>query len=103
MSNDYTIDAVAFHTQRENVEGRDQVLARFRALAGFLDENKLTRTPLSEKTIDDSFAVRTSDLTDEGRALMKGAYESWLGGIERGKSPEDVTRLKKELAKIRKK
>ena len=100
MSEDFVIDQVSWHTQTENTESGEHVRSRFTALAKFLDANGLSKRPLAEK-IDDSFAIRSSDLTGEGLQLMRKSYDAWLGAIDRGKQPDDVRLLEKALSKLR--
>jgi len=101
MTDDFVIDQVSWHTQIENTETADHVRARFFALARFLDENGLTRSSLPQE-IDDTFAVRSSDLTEIGLRVMKKGYDTWLRALDAGASVDDVRILQKALARISK-
>lgn len=101
MTDDFIIDQVSWHTQAENTESREHVHHRFRTIAKFLDSNGLTRRPIS-KPVDDSFAIRSTDLTDEGLQVMRKSYDSWLRAQDRGQSPDDLRLIEKALAKLRK-
>jgi hypothetical protein len=72
-------------------------------VANFLQQNGLVRTPLlhSLDAVIDTFAIRKSDLTDEGFALMKKAYDKWVKALDRGSEPQDVSILEKMLLKMR--
>lgn len=101
---DYTIDRVDWHTSVDgNPESRERIHARFLAIAEFLRNNNLVSREIlpAGKAIDDSFQIRSSDLTEEGLSLIKRAYDRWLGRIDRGQNPADVTWLARELRKLR--
>ena len=102
MTQEFVIDQVGWHTQADNIETREHVLRRFAILARFLDDHGLTRSPVATRAIDDAFAIRSTDLTEDGLQLMRAAYDAWLRGIDRGRSPEDVRSLEKALRKLRK-
>lgn len=72
-------------------------------LIRFLQDNDLVyeKRVDSIDDINDDFSLSTSDLTDDGLALIKLAHDKWLGKIERGMSPEDTTLLGKALKKVR--
>lgn len=100
----FTIDKVGWHTQTPgNTESVDHIHRRFRAVAVFLQENGLTtRTLLGPHgAVTDEFEIHTSDLTPEGLALAKACYDTWLRRIDKGKSPEDVSLLRRTLEKLR--
>jgi hypothetical protein len=99
-SADFVIDQVSWHTGTlGNPESRVQILARFGALRRFLVENGLLARELAE--VDDRFSVKASDLSEEGFALMKAAYDGWLRRIDRGADPDDTGTLDKALRKLR--
>lgn len=96
----FLIDAVTWHTQVQgNPESREHILERFRAIAGFLGTNGLLARDLPE--VGDAFLLHSDDLTDEGLALMKIAYDKWLHRIDRGSAPSDIAPLQKVLSKLR--
>lgn len=99
MMSDFVIDQVSWHTETSgNPESREKIFARFRSLSEFLKENGLLARTLGD--VDEQFAVRTSDLTDDGRALMKAAYDAWLRRIDRGAAPESTVTLDNALKKL---
>lgn len=101
MSKEYTIDCVSWHTnQKGNLETREETIERFRVLADFLESQGLTNGPLMRagETVDDNFAIRTSNLTPLGREVMKQGYNRWLSHIDRGGDPKETRILEKALA-----
>ncbi|HYG67038.1 MAG TPA: hypothetical protein VD838_05240, partial [Anaeromyxobacteraceae bacterium] len=96
---------MAWYTQRQDSEyRREDVVAQFRTLARFLDENGLTVRKLldpPDRELDDEFAIGSDDLTEEGMELIRGGYQRWLSALDRGKSPADTTILERALAKQR--
>jgi len=103
-TNDFLIDAAKNHLlASKNLEYRARVKRRFRAFICFLQDNGLTtRELLSEdQPVTEELKVMKSDLTDDGFAVVKAAYDKWLRGIDRGKDIEDVTLLEKSLKTVR--
>lgn len=49
----------------------------------------------------DDFQIRSSDLTDEGMALVKAAYTRWINRIDSGMDPWNVDILRRALQRIR--
>jgi hypothetical protein len=102
---DFTIDRVSWHTQVSgNPETREQVIERFRVIAAFLQNANLTVRPLlrHNSDINEDFAIRRSDLTEEGFKVLQGAYDQWLRKIvNKRKNVNDLSLLETELARIR--
>ena len=104
MKKPFTIDQVSWHTSTPgNTESREHIIHRFHVIACFLQERGLTVRPLvgDENEIQDSFAIASSDLTEEGLALMRASYDKWLQKVDEGMRAEDVSLLEKALKKIR--
>jgi hypothetical protein len=104
MEKEYTIDRVSWHTnQKGNLETREETIERFRVLAEFLESQDLTEGPLlgSEGVVDDDFEIRTSNLTQLGRKVMKRGYDRWLSHIDRGGDPRETRILERALAACR--
>jgi hypothetical protein len=82
-------------------DSRDVILTRLFTLVDFLQRNGLTKRRLiaSRNQIDESFAIRASDLTDEGVRLIRACHTKWAA---KSKSPDDTAILEKNLQKIRK-
>lgn len=104
MSEGFTIDKVAWHTAIEgNTESRESVIARFSIFSAFLYKNGLLvrniNRPLVD--IDDDFEINSDDLTDEGMKVVKRAYDKWLGKIDKGMDPANVSILQKALDDVR--
>ena len=80
-----------------------EVKKMFRVLVDFLQANNLTtHTLLRPNEIPaEDFIIRAGDLTPQGLNLFRRGVEKWIGGIDRGKDPHDVTPLKLALKKIR--
>lgn len=101
---DYTITKVATHARLDPDPAFQQRLRlKFRTIASFLQSHNLTKGVLLPENVpvEDSFAIRTSDLTSEGIEFMKRAYVKWQKSHDRGKSPSDTKLLEQELAKLR--
>ncbi len=77
--------------------------AQFFHITKFLQDHGLVVRNLmnSIDDITDDFTMSSGDLTTEGLALMKVAYDKWLTKIDNGMSPTDVSMLEKALLKIR--
>lgn len=100
----FVIAKVGWHTKvKGNPETLEHIVARFFAVATFLQGHDLTtRTLVADRSeIDDDFQISTEDLTEEGLALMRKAYDTWLGRVDRGADPENVTYLEESLQKLR--
>jgi len=101
---DYVIDKLSWHLQaNSDRDYQNQARARFSAIASFLQHHGLTKRELlpSGAVVTDDFALRTDDLTNEGRQLMDEVYDRWLKSLNRGKSPDDLSMLEKQLSKLR--
>lgn len=104
MASSFTIDQVSWHTQTPgNTETREQIVHRFWVIANFLQSNGLTSRDLScrEEDIGDSFGISSDDLTSEGLAVVKAAYDKWLQKVDGGMPPEDVGLLTRALGRVR--
>jgi hypothetical protein len=104
MNKSFVICQVSWLTQTPGMEGeRDSIVRDFYFLTKFLQDNGLVRRPLMHtiNDITDEFAISSGDLTDDGLAVMKAAYEKWVEKIDNGMPPEDVTLLEKALKKVR--
>ena len=104
MQKPFTIDQVSWHTATSgNPESREHIIRRFYVIAQFLQERGLTVRPLlrDEKDISDDFAISSSDMTDEGLALMKASYDRWLQKVDEGMDIDDLSLFEKAIKKIR--
>lgn len=104
MNKPFVVCQVSWLTKTLGMEGeRDSIIRDFYFLTNFLQDNGLVRQPLmrSIDDITDDFAISTDDLTDDGLAVMKEAYDRWVQKIDNGMSPEDVTLLEKTLRRVR--
>lgn len=105
QSKDFTIAKVSWHTKIiDNPETPEMVKKRFRVIVDFLQRNNLTVRmllgPHEEPT--DEFAIRCSDLTDEGVEVIKRGYDKWLKKVvNRSKDITDLTILEKALSELR--
>src|SRR4051812_32749063 len=100
MTEHYIIDKVSWHTMTEgNPETREETLLRFKVLHKYLQEHHLLRPALQNQhqEIDDNFAIHSRDLTEEGLAFMKAAYDKWLGKIDIGMDPRNASVLDRAL------
>lgn len=99
----YTVDKVIWHTQvPNNPEPTSQIYKRFWVVINFLQQNALCGESLiqSEQDITEETGIHTSNLTDEGKLVIK-KYHKWLTAIDQGKSIEDLKIFERELKKIR--
>ena len=51
--------------------------------------------------VNDDFQIHTKDLTEEGYALIKAAYDKWLRRVDRTKDSSDVRILERALKTLR--
>lgn len=104
MATSFVIDQVSWHTGTPgNTETREQIVHRFWVIANFLQSNGLTFRDLicQEEDIGDSFGIRSDDLTNEGLAVVKAAYDKWLQKVDNGMPPENVSLLVRALSRAR--
>lgn len=105
MNSDFTICKVGWVIKRlAPHESRDDVIEMFWVFHEFLRANGLlVRTVASsrESVDSDDFSIRASDLTEEGLALVRAAYDRWCKALDRGTPPSNVQILAKALAKMR--
>lgn len=104
MSDRFTIDRVSWHTNvAGNTESRGSIIARFAILFDFLLKNELLADNINSALIDidDNFEINSDDLTEEGLNVVKRAYHKWLGKIDRGMDPTNVSILQKALDDVR--
>jgi len=102
---DFIIFQVGWLTSiKGNESERASILSWVTAITNYLQENSLLRRPLliENDSIDDSFCIKASDLTEEGLQLMKLSFDKWLSGVDNGNDPHDVKILDKTLQKLRK-
>lgn len=101
---DFLIDEVGIHyNASKDRDYRNRVLNRFSAFVEFLQANGLTTRQLLESNSRPpvAFRIMRSDLTDEGFALVKEAYDKWLKAMNSRQSAIDVSLLEKSLRKLR--
>ena len=104
MTDPFIVFKVSWLTQNPgNEDRRDEIVNHFYHITKFLQENELLVRPMFNGIDDltDDFTLLSSDLTAEGLALMRAAYHKWLGKVDNGMSPEDVSLLEKALKKVR--
>lgn len=98
----FTVDQIGWHTRVPgNPETREEVVARFCAIVQWLQLHELTTRTLlhSQDELNDSFSIRSDDLTEVGLAVMRAAYSRWVDGVGRGKPVSDVATLDRALKK----
>jgi hypothetical protein len=106
MTEHFTIDKVSWHTMTPgNTEPRERTVLRFHVIHKYLRQNNfLRRDLLSENPeIDDTFAISSSDVTEEGLAFIRAAYDRWLRKVDNGMDPRDVSVLDRALKRLREK
>jgi hypothetical protein len=103
MDRGFLVDKVAPYVDRPgSIETLEDVAGRFWAVVSFLQSNGLTSRVIASgpEAIDKRFEIWSGDLTPKGLAVMRAGYDKWLGAIDRGKNPEDVTPLQRALQRI---
>jgi hypothetical protein len=102
---EFTIDKVSWHTKiKDNPESPENIRERFKVIVAFLQRNGLTVRELLQPNEEpkDDFAIRTSDLTEEGLEVMKKGYDKWLKKIvNKRKDLGDVRILDQALTELR--
>jgi len=76
----------------------------WRAFYDFLARSNLlspTAPAFPSGSLDD-FQIRSGDLTEKGFKVLQCGLDKWMGGIDRGKDPSDVSVLEKCLLKVEK-
>lgn len=104
--NDYLItDADACLSASKNRDYKERVRLRFDTIIHYLQNNKLVNRVIlqPDQTTDETVKIRSSDLTEDGLALMLACYDKWLKSHDRGRSITDMSLFDKELKKIREK
>jgi len=104
MTDPFIVFKVSWLTQTPgNEDRRGQIVKHFYQVTKFLQDNDLVVTPLitSISDVTDDFTLLSTDLTADGLAVMRAAYHKWLGKVDAGMPPEDVTILMKALKKVR--
>jgi hypothetical protein len=104
MSQPFTVFQVAWLTKTPGNDGRrSEIIRHIYQIAKFLQDRALVVRPLMQgiDDITDDFALSSSDLTDEGLAVIKTAYHKWLTKVDNGMSPEDWSLLETTLKKVR--
>lgn len=105
MSTPFVISKVSWLTQTAGNEGRrNAIIQHFFSISNFLQKNGLVRHSLiiGIEDIDDNFAIKSDDLTEEGLVIMKSTYDNWIAKIDHGMDPADVSLLDQALAALRK-
>jgi hypothetical protein len=99
------IDVRSFLEREDNPEYHERVMRMANTLGRFLEENGLVKRKVlnAKGQMSKRERITDDDLTDEGLALKWGLFiHKWLGGQDRGTKIENVKRLEKGLAEIRK-
>jgi hypothetical protein len=105
MQDDFVIFSVASVLRRSKSRSyREQTLAIFTTLCGFLERNGLVTAKLLDEQgcVSEQLEVRCKDFTDEGFEFYRRAEQKWLGAIDRGTPITDTSILERELKKLRK-
>ncbi len=98
MNKHFVISQVSWLTQTGGNENRrDSIIRHFYFVSKFLQDNAFER----QEDIGDDFAIRSDDLTDDGLAVMKAAYDKWMQKVDNGMNPENVSLLERALKRIR--
>lgn len=104
---DYVIDACRWHVAAEAPEYRDRALEHFRdrytVLLDFLRGDGLLRDPAFGEDVGDrmAFAIRSTDLTDEGLALFRRCHGRWNVAFGQARTQRHLTAWKRRLAELR--
>jgi len=104
MEKPFIVDQVSWHTSTPgNPESREHIIRRFHVIARFLQDRGLTVRQLvvDMQDVQDNFAISSADLTDEGLALMRAAYDKWLQKVDQGMDITDLSLFEGALKKMR--
>lgn len=104
MTKSFVIDQVSWHTLTPgNTETREQIIQRFYSVAKYLQDNHLTiRNILSDPSdVNEEFALKSEDLTEEGVSLMKAAYDKWLRKVDQTMDSSDLKIMERALKRLR--
>jgi hypothetical protein len=104
MSDPFVVFKVSWLTNTPGEEDRrDEIVEHFYCVTKFLQDNALMVRPLmsSKDDLTDDFTLSSSDLTEDGLAVMRAAYHKWLTKVDNGMPPQDTTLLEKALKKVR--
>jgi hypothetical protein len=100
---DFIITRMDWLLGRSGVPSETALKRRFFALVSFLQGQGLTRrqivSDISDVTADSE--LRSTDLTDEGMALIKRAYDKWASSMDITHDYDDIGILQTELTKMR--
>ncbi|MBE7496737.1 MAG: hypothetical protein HS117_17485 [Verrucomicrobiaceae bacterium] len=82
----------------EEFQDDSEIIQRLSALARFLEANSLSTRKLTDSRgqVNESFCLKSDDLTEAGLSLIRKAYKKWQ---TRARSPDDVSLLQKALDK----
>ncbi len=97
------LQAAIFFAASKNRSYREMVTTMLVTLVTFLEEHGLTSTQLLPpgQSIDQSFVLRRSDLTEEGREFYRRVEQPWLKAIDRGGPPSSTRVLNRVLRTLR--
>lgn len=101
---DFVITQISWLTDvKGNEDFRDRFFKMHINFANFLQSNGLTTRLLFRDSaeVTDKFAIRKSDLTEEGFRLVKMAYDKWVRKLDKGGDPDDLSILERALKKLR--
>ena len=106
MEKDFVIDKASWHTQKVRTYEFDNsiIYEYFRNIFKYLEENGLTTRKILPKNneVNDDTCLSKSDLTEEGLALVRLAYEKWIDKVVDKKiHPTDHKILDRALKTIR--
>ncbi|MCG3773257.1 MAG: hypothetical protein JW395_0061 [Nitrospira sp.] len=91
--------------RNDEADYKEDILRTANALGQFLEQNGLLKRKVlnTRGKVSKNEIITEDDLTEDGLALSWGLYiRKWLGAQDRGTKIENVKRLEKGLAEIRK-
>ncbi len=82
---------------------KEKEIEIWRSLIEFLDTNQLMLKRVEIANLHDMEGVelRSGSLNELGNAVIKCGFDKWLRGIDKGKSPSNLSALEKCLEKLR--
>jgi hypothetical protein len=94
---------ISFLAASKATSYRQRIMKRGQVLAHFLEYHRLSVRPLTtaDGQIDPNRNIMESDLTDEGRQLMKNCLSKWLSRTDRGGDIDNVKIMQDGLAMLR--
>lgn len=103
MSDDLMIDVGYMLRASKRLEHKEMVRRQCQSFILFIQKEGLLVKPLldEEGLLPDDFILMESELTNLGVKFFDKIYLKWVGRIDKGADPDDISYLEKSLAKMK--